>query len=159
MTAILRQWAGVTNIAPDALANGSAVTVDARDLTFLENLFGESYFQFGTPGGGNPYPLHYAGEIVESTYQNVADTFKADLLVQLGAGALFDSAVTYAPTPATSTAPCTSRTPPSATLPAPTRREATRPPKLFGSALPTSSTIRKASVISTATNKAGLTMR
>jgi len=90
--AILYEWAGVAGMNPSDRANGSAVTVDARDLTFLERLFGEAYDQHG-----NPYPLHFAGEIMENTWQTVMGDFKAHLLVQLGADALFDAPVAYNP--------------------------------------------------------------
>ncbi|MGB3539092.1 MAG: calcium-binding protein [Mesorhizobium sp.] len=101
VTAILREWAGVSSMDPDDRANGNAVTVDARDLTFLEKLFGETFAQTGTPGGINSYPLHFAGQIEESTWNDVRDWFKAQLLVQVGAEALFDSTVTYNPSSGT----------------------------------------------------------
>ena len=86
--AILHRWAGVDGVATDS----RGPNVNAQDLEFLERLFGQPYAQEGMSD-----PATNAGQVAEVSFHTVADSFKADLLIQSGAEALFDGPVTYNP--------------------------------------------------------------
>ncbi|HEY1614377.1 MAG TPA: calcium-binding protein [Rhizomicrobium sp.] len=86
VSSILYRWAGVDSV--DTSSRGPYV--DAQDLEFLEHLFGQTFSQ-----GGGADPQADASALIETSFQEVHDLFKADLLIQAGAGSLFDSTVSY----------------------------------------------------------------
>jgi Ca2+-binding RTX toxin-like protein len=88
---ILYEWAGVSGVDPTS--RGSYV--DAQHLEFLEHLFGQSYFSSIGGQGANPEPGPSAQ--IETSWQQVFETFKDDLFLQAGASTLFENPVTYNP--------------------------------------------------------------
>jgi Ca2+-binding RTX toxin-like protein len=90
ITTILYQWAGVESVDPTS----RGPNVDAQDLESLEHLFG---FNFIQASSGSPDPQQDASSNIEAAWQSVLNTFTADILVQVGAGSIFDSPVTYNP--------------------------------------------------------------
>lgn len=91
ITNILYQWAGVEDVDPTS----RGPNVDAQHLEFLEALYGQQFNQLHSPSWLNPDV--YAGKDIEQSYQEIFQTAKVDLLIQLGAGVIFSNSVTYNP--------------------------------------------------------------
>lgn len=94
ITNILYKWAGVDGVDPTSRGG----SVDAQHLEFLEEFFGEEFVHVhqttGAPTGG-PFPQPGAGETLESVWDVVFGNLKAQLLVQIGAGDIFNTSPTY----------------------------------------------------------------
>jgi Ca2+-binding RTX toxin-like protein len=90
ITSILYQWAGVESVDPAS----RGTNVNAQDLESLEHFFG---FNFIQASSGSPDPQQDASSNIEAAWQSVLNTFAADILVQVGAGSIFDGPVTYNP--------------------------------------------------------------
>ena len=88
VTDILYQWAGVTDV--DSSSRGP--NIDARQLEFLEHLFGEGFSQLG---GSETNPDVNAATDLTRAWDEVFQTFKDQLLIQSGADSLFASPVAY----------------------------------------------------------------
>lgn len=88
VTNILYAWAGVADVDPDS----RGANVDAQRLAFVEKLVGAEFFNVSDHTAN---PLQHAAWYIEQAYQKAFDMFTADLLVQLGATALFADAVSY----------------------------------------------------------------
>jgi hypothetical protein len=81
--AVLYRWAGVENISPSS--RGTYMD-DARKLEFLEEYFGESFFQARFP---EPNPLSLAAVSIMNTYAQLSEDLLARLIYQAGGHALF----------------------------------------------------------------------
>jgi Ca2+-binding RTX toxin-like protein len=85
---ILYQWAGVESVDPSSRGQ----FVDARQLEFLEHLFGQDFSQRGAAD-----PFFVAGEDITQSWNMVLENFKDDMLLQSGANSLFSSPLSYDP--------------------------------------------------------------
>jgi Ca2+-binding RTX toxin-like protein len=90
-TNILYQWAGVEGVDP--ASRGGAM--DARQLEFLEHLFGVNYVQNSEVGSANPNDG--AAPFIEKAWQDVFQRFEDQLILQEGGSALFTNPVAYNP--------------------------------------------------------------
>jgi len=85
ITDILYKWAGVDGINP--LSRGS--NIDAQHLSFVEHLLGTEFIQTGANSNANP--TVQAADELENAYQTAFHMFSAQLLLQSGLGALFET--------------------------------------------------------------------
>lgn len=83
---ILFAWAGVDGVNPTSRGN----YMDAQKLVFMEKFFGEGFVLHT----GNPNPGLVATSILNEAWNLLFSSLKSHMLVQLGAGSLFD-AVNY----------------------------------------------------------------
>lgn len=86
--AILFRWAGVQGVAPDSRGEWG----DARILSFLEKLTGQSYLS--VTGDTNPTAFNQA-HAVTTAYNEAFDAIKSQLIVQSGGYSLFSEAPIY----------------------------------------------------------------
>lgn len=89
ITAILFQWAGVTNVANDS----RGIYVNAQYLEFLEALTGTPFRQQGVRE--NPEPD--AGRILEGAYKDAFHALWGRILFQAAANSIFDDSIVYNP--------------------------------------------------------------
>ncbi|WP_298936857.1 calcium-binding protein [uncultured Ruegeria sp.] len=97
ITDILYRWAGVDGVS----STSRGAYVDARQLEFLEAMFGENFNHstYINPVSGASYdeadPRVGAGPYIQDAWEITFGNFKAQLLVQLGAGEMFQVEPTY----------------------------------------------------------------
>lgn len=84
--AILYRWTGSQDVAPDS----RGAFVDARQLTAMEKLFGEDFFQTAGIGGSNPGPN--AGHALTALWREMVTDTAAKLFLQSAQSGLFASA-------------------------------------------------------------------
>lgn len=84
---ILWTWAGVESVA----SNSRGGAIDARKLEFLEEFFGNEFLQNGT----NPNPYVNAAAQLNEAWERVFFQMKAQLMVQVGADAVFGGTISY----------------------------------------------------------------
>ena len=94
--AILYQWAGVTDV--DSSSRGP--NIDARQLDFLEHLYGQGFSQLG---GAETNPDVNAASDLTQSWDMILQSFKDQILIQSGADGVFENAVSYNPTTGTIT--------------------------------------------------------
>jgi Ca2+-binding RTX toxin-like protein len=87
---ILYQWAGVESVDPSS----RGPDVDARQLEFLEHLFGQNFIQLETQSAN---PVLGAAQDIDASWNMILEQFKDDLVLQAGGSALFANPVTYDP--------------------------------------------------------------
>lgn len=84
---ILWRWAGVDSVSPTS----RGPNIDARNLAFLEKYFAESFLQWGT----NPNPNNQAARLLEESWQAILNHSKAQLMMQISEGFLFDPSTRF----------------------------------------------------------------
>ncbi len=85
---ILYRWAGVDGINPTS----RGPNIDARRLEFLEEFFGEDFIQRGSTNPGD-----VASVLLNQSWTIITENIRAHLLLQAGAGDLFENQVIYNP--------------------------------------------------------------
>lgn len=86
--AILFQWGGATEVNPTS----RGPFIDARMLVFMEQFFGNDFYQSSWQTS-NPMPV--AGYDLEEAWQILYDNLKKAIILQAGGNILFDDPVTY----------------------------------------------------------------
>jgi Ca2+-binding RTX toxin-like protein len=87
---ILHEWADLTGVSPTS----RGPNVDARHLEFLEAFFGDDFYQVQRYSQD---PFTAAGAMIEAAWDDLLVVLKASLILQSGAGDIFQNTAVYNP--------------------------------------------------------------